>query len=64
MESREKVAAIFVASPKVRDSNYAAEYRLRLNWRNAFARWKSTMAGREIESLEDIGCASVVMTKL
>ncbi len=50
VEGREKVAAIFAASPQVRDGAYTAEYRL--DDHNALLRWKGKIEGHEIESLE------------
>lgn len=50
VEGREKVAAIFAASPAVRQGSYVAEYTL--DNRNTFLRWKGTFHGYEIESLE------------
>jgi uncharacterized protein with FMN-binding domain len=50
VEGREKVAAIFSVSHRVRQGSYIGEYRL--NDRNTFLRWKGTIHGHQLESFE------------
>jgi len=50
VEGREKVAAIIAACRCGRHGFYAAEYRL--DDRNTLLRWKGTIHGNEVESLE------------
>jgi hypothetical protein len=50
VEGRDKVAAMIAACRFGRHGFYAAEYRL--DDRNTFLRWKGTIHGRDVESLE------------
>jgi hypothetical protein len=50
LKGREKVAAMFFVSQRVRQGTYVEEYRL--DDRTTFLRWKGTIHGHEFESLE------------
>jgi hypothetical protein len=50
VEGREKVAAMFFVSQRVRQGTYVEEYRL--DDRTTFLRWKGTIHGHEFESFE------------
>ncbi len=52
VKGRKEVAAIFAASPSVRQGAYTAEYRL--DDHTTFLRWAGTIDGHEMESLEVI----------